>query len=174
MTSIFVAKLDYGVSQEELKSAFERFGKVNKVTIAMDRETGKPRGFAFVEMLDDQEAQEAIRQLEGFVFNGRPVSVKQAEDRAGSKDNRPTERKPFSQDTRPDFKKPDYGADIKAPVIVAPDAAKFEVRKKELPKKKEKAKDFADGKPRQQKMQAYKKSGKNNRFINFDDEEEDF
>lgn len=173
MTSIFVAKLDYGVSQEELKSAFERFGKVNKVTIAIDRETGKPRGFAFVEMLDDEEARQAIENLEGYLFNGRPVSVKQAEDRSNSRDSRPVERKPFSSDGRPDFKKTEYSPEIKTEAITAePEVLKFELRKKELPKKKEKAKDFSDGKPRQQKMQAYKKSGKNNRFIDFGDEDD--
>ncbi|MGV3630874.1 MAG: RNA recognition motif domain-containing protein [Bacteroidota bacterium] len=172
MTSIFVAKLDYGVSQEELKSVFERFGKVNKVTIAIDRETGKPRGFAFVEMFDDNEAQQAINQLEGYVFNGRPVSVKKAEDRGNSRDSRPAERKPYSPDSRPEFKKPEFGTEVKAPVVLEADPLKLDARKKELPKKKEKAKDFSDGKPRQQKMQAYKKSGKNNRFLDFDDDDD--
>ena len=49
MTSIFVAKLDFGVSKEQLTELFEEYGKVNKVNIPTDKDTGKPRGFAFVE-----------------------------------------------------------------------------------------------------------------------------
>ena len=48
MTNIFVARLDYGVTQEDLKNAFEQFGKVNKVSLATDKETGKSKGFAFI------------------------------------------------------------------------------------------------------------------------------
>ena len=81
MMNIFVARLDFGVSQEELKRAFEQYGKVNKVTIATDKETGKPKGFAFIEMFNDEEAQNAIKSLDGFSFNGRQIAVKQAEDR---------------------------------------------------------------------------------------------
>ncbi len=177
MTSIFVAKLDYGVSQEELKSVFERFGKVNKVTIAMDRETGKPRGFAFVEMFDEAEAMQAIENLEGYSFNGRSVSVKKADDRGNNRDSRPAERKPFnsnhSQDQKPEFRRNDQAADTRSTsTLPDPESSRFDARKKELPKKKEKAKDFSDGKPRQQKMQAYKKSGKNNRFIDFGDDDD--
>ena len=50
MTNIFVARLDYGVTQEELKSTFEQYGQVNKVSLAIDKETGKSKGFAFIEM----------------------------------------------------------------------------------------------------------------------------
>ena len=50
MMNIFVAKLDFGVSSDQLRQEFERFGKVNKATVALDRETGKSRGFAFIEM----------------------------------------------------------------------------------------------------------------------------
>jgi RNA recognition motif-containing protein len=177
MTSIFVAKLDFGVSQEELKSAFERFGRVNKATIATDKETGKPRGFAFVEMFNEDEAEQAIKALDGSSFNGRQVAVKKAEDRGNSKDH------------KSDFKKPQFGdresrpanrnneqtsSEFKAPITtsIEPELVKFEARKKEAPKKKEKAKDFSDGKPKAQKMQAYKKSGKNNRFFDVDDEDD--
>ena len=52
MTSIFVAKLDFGVSNQELRQLFENYGTVLKATVATDRETGKHRGFAFVEMAD--------------------------------------------------------------------------------------------------------------------------
>ena len=70
MTSIFVAKLDFGVTNQELRQLFEAYGTVLKATIATDRETGKPRGFAFVEMADKQEALAAIDGLDGHVING--------------------------------------------------------------------------------------------------------
>jgi RNA recognition motif-containing protein len=81
MTSIFVAKLDFNTSEEELKSLFEEHGRVNRVTIAKDRETGKPRGFAFVEMPDEAEADAAIAALDESSVNGRTIAVKKADDR---------------------------------------------------------------------------------------------
>ena len=60
MTNIFVARLDYGVTQEDLQTAFADYGQVNKVSLAMDRETGKSKGFAFIEMNNYDEAQSAI------------------------------------------------------------------------------------------------------------------
>jgi len=87
MTSIFVAKLDFGVSNQELRQLFENYGTVLKATVATDRETGKPRGFAFVEMADREEAQQAIEALDGYVINGRALAVKEAEQRT---DNRPS------------------------------------------------------------------------------------
>jgi len=76
MTNIFVAKLDFGVSDEALKLLFENYGTVVKCHIAKDRETGKPRGFAFVEMGTAEEAQEAIRALDNYEINGRNMVVK--------------------------------------------------------------------------------------------------
>ena len=78
MTSIFVAKLDFGVTSEQLKSTFEQYGKVLKASVATDRETGKSRGFGFVEMEDQTEARNAISALDNYQFNGRPISVKEA------------------------------------------------------------------------------------------------
>ena len=60
MTSIFVAKLDFGIGNDELRQAFARFGTVLKATVATDRETGKSRGFGFVEMANAEEAREAM------------------------------------------------------------------------------------------------------------------
>ena len=81
MTSIFVAKLDFGVDNTQLKTIFEEYGTVLKATVATDRETGKSRGFGFVEMANDDEAQNAIQALDNSLVNGRSISVKQAEDR---------------------------------------------------------------------------------------------
>ena len=62
MTSIFVAKLDFGVTKEQLTELFEEYGKVNKVNIPTDKDTGKPRGFAFVEMFDQKEKKHSRTQ----------------------------------------------------------------------------------------------------------------
>ena len=71
MTSIFVAKLDFGVTKEQLSELFEAYGKVNRVNIPTDKDTGKPRGFAFVEMFDADEAEKAISALDGYEINRR-------------------------------------------------------------------------------------------------------
>lgn len=89
MTTIFVAKLDFGVTDAQLRQEFERFGAVNKVTIAKDKETDKPRGFAFIEMPNNQEADAAIQGMDGYSFNGRNCVVKKADDRGDSGNNRP-------------------------------------------------------------------------------------
>ncbi|MDB4516919.1 RNA-binding protein, partial [Crocinitomicaceae bacterium] len=85
MTNIFVAKLDFGVSDETLRELFESYGTVLKCQIAKDRDTGKPRGFAFVEMKSPEETQVAIRALDGHTVNGRSIVVKLAEDRSNSR-----------------------------------------------------------------------------------------
>lgn len=173
MTSIFVAKLDFNTTDEQLKSLFEAHGRVNRVTIAKDRETGKPRGFAFVEMPNESEAEAAIDALDDSEVNGRPIAVKKADDR-GSKPpgDRPprTDFKPRddnrSSDFRGDFKKSDDRPP--RPAVNPEDVInpmKVE-RKKEAPSKTPLVSKDAPKKP---KMEAYRKSGKDNQFLNDDD-----
>lgn len=182
MTSIFVAKLDYGITPEDLRSAFEQYGKVNKVTIATDKETGRSKGFAFVEMFQDEEAQEAIAGLDGSTMSGRQIAVKQAEDRSSGAGAPP--RRDFSAEKRPyspsgpavreqEYKKLESTPEVRPENIIPADSFKLDPKKKEI-KKKEKTKDLNDGRPRPHKMEAYKKSGKNNRFFGVDDDDEDF
>src|SRR5690554_3986697 len=99
MTNIFVARLDYGVSQDDLQNAFAAYGQVNKVSLAMDRETGKSKGFAFVEMNNDEEAQAAIQGLNGSTMNGREIAVKEADKKEDNRLKRDfsAEKKPFSK-----------------------------------------------------------------------------
>ncbi|MEQ1885379.1 MAG: RNA-binding protein [Bryobacteraceae bacterium] len=78
MTNIFVGNLSYQTSQDELHAAFAQYGNVERVNIITDRATGQPRGFAFVEMSDSQEAQNAIAQLNGAQLNGRAINVNEA------------------------------------------------------------------------------------------------
>src|SRR5690606_18762466 len=88
MTTIFVAKLDFGVTESELLNLFQQYGIVSKVTVAKDKETNKSRGFAFVEMPKAEEANAAISALDGYSFNGRKCVIKEAENRATNKDGR--------------------------------------------------------------------------------------
>lgn len=80
---IFVAGLPYDLDDAELEEIFEKFGKVVSAKVAMDRETGKSKGFAFVEMPNDSEAKEAIEGLNDISLGKKPLVVKQAEDKPG-------------------------------------------------------------------------------------------
>jgi RNA recognition motif-containing protein len=76
--NIFVGNLDYRTTQDELQAAFAQYGSVDRVNIVTDRDTGQPRGFAFVEMADSREAKTAIDRLNGFEINGRAMNVNEA------------------------------------------------------------------------------------------------
>ena len=75
MVNIFVGNLSYQTTQDELEAAFSQYGAVERVSIVTDRATGQPRGFAFVEMTDQTEADNAIAQLNGAEIHGRAVNV---------------------------------------------------------------------------------------------------
>ena len=78
MTNIFVGNLSYQTTQEDLYAAFSAFGSVERVNIVTDRETGQPRGFAFVEMTERRDAETAITKLNGTDLNGRTMNVNEA------------------------------------------------------------------------------------------------
>ena len=78
MTNIYVGNLDFTTSEDQLRTLFAAYGAVETVTIVTDRDTGQPRGLAFVEMRSDAEAQDAIRALNGSVHGGRAVIVNEA------------------------------------------------------------------------------------------------
>ncbi len=91
MTNIFVGNLSYETSQEDLEAAFNEFGAVERVNIVRDRDTGQPRGFAFVEMTNRNEASNAIAGLNGRNMNGRDLNVNEArprEERSGGTSGR--------------------------------------------------------------------------------------
>jgi len=81
--NIFVAGLPYDLDDAELEEIFEKFGVVKSAKVAMDKETGKSRGFGFVEMPNAEEAKEAIEGLNDISLGKKPLVVKQAEDRQG-------------------------------------------------------------------------------------------
>ena len=82
---LFVAGLPYDFDDAELMEFFEKFGKVNSAKVAIDKATGKSRGFAFVDMMNDDEAKEAIESLNGLELGrGKTMVVKEADDKGGS------------------------------------------------------------------------------------------
>ena len=81
MTNIYVGNLAFGATNDDLRSAFEEFGQVTSVNVIMDRETGRSRGFAFVEMADKDQAEQAIEKLNGAEIAGRNVTVNEARPR---------------------------------------------------------------------------------------------
>ena len=86
MKNIFVGNLDFSVREEAIRSLFENYGAVERVSLMTDRETGRSRGFGFVEMADEDSANNAIAQFNGQEYDGRNIVVNEArprEDRGG-------------------------------------------------------------------------------------------
>jgi RNA recognition motif-containing protein len=82
-TRLYVGNLSYNVTEPELKDVFAENGRnVKEVKVVLDRDTGRPRGFAFVEMTTDAEAAQAIETLNGREIQGRPINVSEARERA--------------------------------------------------------------------------------------------
>jgi len=81
--NLFVAGLPYDLDDDELMEIFEKFGVVNSAKVAMDKETGKSRGFGFVDMQNDAEGKDAIENLNDISLGKKPLVVKQAEERQG-------------------------------------------------------------------------------------------
>ena len=88
---IFVGNLEFSATEQDIRQLFERYGVVDTVRIMTDRETGRPRGFGFVEMSDDTAAHAAITGLQGAALGGRTLSVNEA---------RPREERPRPQRER--------------------------------------------------------------------------
>ncbi|MCO6489336.1 MAG: RNA-binding protein [Phaeodactylibacter sp.] len=86
--NIFVAKLNFDTQSEDLREAFEAFGEVSSAKVIDDKYTGRSRGFGFVEMDNDDEALEAIQELNDTVLDGNTIVVKKAEPRGDRGGNR--------------------------------------------------------------------------------------
>ena len=80
---IYVGNLAYGLSSSDLQQMFEEFGTVQSAQVIMDRDTGRSKGFGFVEMGSDQEAQAAIAALHGKEMDGRTLTVNEARPKEG-------------------------------------------------------------------------------------------
>ena len=82
MKNIFVGNLDFNVSEDELRNLFSAYGQVDRVTILTDRDTGRSRGFGFVEMTSAEEGDKAVAALNGSQLGGRKLNVNEARPRA--------------------------------------------------------------------------------------------
>jgi RNA recognition motif-containing protein len=80
MTTIYVGNLPFSATEQDVRSLFEQHGNVQSVKLVNDRETGRPRGFGFVEM-PTSDAQTAIQHMNGFQMGGRPLRVNEARER---------------------------------------------------------------------------------------------
>jgi RNA recognition motif-containing protein len=81
MKNIFVGNLSYSATEATIRSLFEQYGPVDRVSIVTDRDTGQPRGFGFVEMSDGNAAEQAISALNGREVDGRAINVNEARPR---------------------------------------------------------------------------------------------
>ena len=81
MTTLYVGNLPFSATEADLRTLFEQHGTVEAVKIVSDRDTGRPRGFGFVDM-PSSDAQNAIQHVNGFEMNGRPLRVNEARERA--------------------------------------------------------------------------------------------
>jgi cold-inducible RNA-binding protein len=78
LKNIFVGNLDFGASESSIRALFEPYGAVERVNLVTDRETGRSRGFAFVEMSDSAQADQAIAALNGVTVEGRALNINEA------------------------------------------------------------------------------------------------
>ena len=82
MKNIYVGNLSFNATEDQVRSMFEQYGPVERVSIITDRDTGQPRGFAFVEMPDDESAGKAMEALNGSNLGGRNLTVNEARPKA--------------------------------------------------------------------------------------------
>jgi RNA recognition motif-containing protein len=87
--NIFVGNLNFAATEESIRPLFERYGNVERVNVITDRETGRSRGFAFVEMNDGPAADRAITALNGYSVEGRALNVNEARPKSTGGDSRP-------------------------------------------------------------------------------------
>lgn len=90
--NIFIGSLHFGMKEDELREIFENYGVVDSVKIITDKYTGRSKGFGFIEMPNDDEAQNAIDELNGSEIKGRTVNVNKARERENN------DRRSFNRD----------------------------------------------------------------------------
>jgi RNA recognition motif-containing protein len=119
MKNLFVGNLSFQTTESDLRALFEPFGQIGRVHMAMDRETGRARGFGFVEMTNDEEAKKAIAALDGKEVGGRNVKVNEArpKERSGPPrgDNRGGGGNSGGGRGRSSFSNEDYGGAARQP-----------------------------------------------------------
>lgn len=114
MISVYIGNLPYDTTEEKVLELFKPFGEVNRAALVKDRETGRPRGFGFVEMPNDEEARAAIEALSGKDYEGRPLTVNEARNRSAQRNSANLSRsakkdEPSDTDTPQDDSEPGGG-----------------------------------------------------------------
>ncbi len=103
MINIYVGNLPYETTEADLVELFTPYGEVTKTAIVLDRETGRPRGFGFVEMADTAAGLKAIEELAGQPFNGRPLTMNEARNKSNRSEAASSSRAGFVEPRhRPD------------------------------------------------------------------------
>src|SRR5437870_12545179 len=112
---LFVGNLSYDVTEAELRAHFAALGPLTSLALPMDRDTGKPRGFAFVEFRERADGEDAIRRLNNQLFKGRPLAVSEArarDDHGTPSAPRPAAPRPPSSATTSAGDGRDFGPDV--------------------------------------------------------------
>jgi cold-inducible RNA-binding protein len=108
MKNIYIGNLSFEATEQTIRALFEPFGTVDRVSVVTDRDTGQPRGFGFVEMPNDAEAEKAIASLNGQPFSGKTIAVNEARPKtdrsSGRGDRRPSGRDRFSREAPRPYK----------------------------------------------------------------------
>ena len=87
MISIYIGNLPYDATEDQVVELFKPYGEVNRAALVKDRETGRLRGFGFVEMPNDDEARKAVEALSGKDYKGRPLTVNEARNRSAQRNS---------------------------------------------------------------------------------------
>lgn len=96
--NIYVSSLSYSITNDQLKAAFEEFGEVTSANVIMDKFTQRSRGFGFVEMPNQEQAETAINQLSGSTMEGRTINVAEAKERPARSEGAGRSASPFKSD----------------------------------------------------------------------------
>lgn len=156
-TKLFVGNLAYSITEQELREAFAQSGRtVQSVRIAVDRETQRPRGFAFIEVATDADAESAIRELNGQMLAGRSVFVEKAQERVPGAPRSPRPPRPNAGPGRgpggggPPFGGPPRG---RAPMADAIPQREEQRRRQARPERKSEQKKKTSGRPREEERE---------------------
>ncbi|MBX2851426.1 MAG: RNA-binding protein [Phycisphaeraceae bacterium] len=109
--SVYIGNLPYDATEEQVVELFKEFGEVNRAALVKDRETGRPRGFGFVEMPNDDEAHRAIEALSGKDYEGRPLTVNEARNRSAQRNSANLSRSATKEEQTDDTTQGDVDAD---------------------------------------------------------------
>ena len=121
---LFVGNLPYDTTEADLRAHFAAVGPISYISLPTDRETGRPRGFAFIEFIERADAEEAIRRLHNQAFQGRPLAVNEARAREG----RPTPDTSRPSASRPSASRPHVAPQLKRVPKTAGTSARTRLR----------------------------------------------